>query len=118
MNQETKASEPVGEVYRYGKDSHGREWHGIHWYSADVDVPTGTKLYTAPPDTEALRQRVNELENRGNCTLVPTKELKAMQQRVKDADYIITAFENGCDPSDYWRDISDWRESITKLGEQ
>ena len=50
-------SEPVGHVYRYGKDSHGREWHGIHWYDPNIDVATGTKLYTTPqPD------RVAELE--------------------------------------------------------
>jgi hypothetical protein len=43
------AQEPVGEVNRHGRDSHGRQWHGIHWYDANVDVPHGTKLYTAPP---------------------------------------------------------------------
>jgi hypothetical protein len=41
--------EPVGEVTRYGLDSHGRKWHGIHWYDSNVDVPHGTKLYTTPP---------------------------------------------------------------------
>jgi hypothetical protein len=44
--------EPVGEVNRYGLDSHGRKWHGIHWYDANVDVPHGTKLYTTPPAQE------------------------------------------------------------------
>jgi hypothetical protein len=38
----------VGEVNRYGLDSHGRKWHGIHWYDPNVDVPHGTKLYTSP----------------------------------------------------------------------
>jgi len=47
-----QAQEPVGHVYRYGKDSHGREWHGIHWYDPNLDVPTGTKLYTAPQSAE------------------------------------------------------------------
>jgi hypothetical protein len=41
--------EPVGEVTRYGLDSHGRKWHGIHWYDPNVDVAHGTKLYTTPP---------------------------------------------------------------------
>jgi hypothetical protein len=41
--------EPVGEVKRYGRDSHGRQWHGIYWYDPNVDVPHGTKLYTSPP---------------------------------------------------------------------
>ncbi|MEI7431012.1 MAG: hypothetical protein WCL27_11205 [Betaproteobacteria bacterium] len=41
--------EPVCEVYRHGRDSHGREWHGIHWYDPNVDVPSKTKLYLAPP---------------------------------------------------------------------
>jgi hypothetical protein len=41
--------EPVGEVNRYGLDSHGRKWHGIYWYDANVDVPHGTKLYTTQP---------------------------------------------------------------------
>ena len=44
--------EPVGEVNRHGLDSHGRKWHGIHWYDANVDVPHGTKLYTEPPKRE------------------------------------------------------------------
>jgi len=43
----------VGEVYRYGKDSQGRPWHGIHWYDANVNTPHGTKLYTAPPAPSA-----------------------------------------------------------------
>lgn len=61
--------EPVGEIYRYGKDSHGREWHGIHWYDPNVDVPSGTKLFTAtqraskpmeptPPADMNINQRV------------------------------------------------------------
>ena len=41
--------EPVGEVNRYGLDSHGRKWHGIYWYDPNVDVPHGTKLYTSSP---------------------------------------------------------------------
>lgn len=44
MEQQT----PVGHVYRYGKDSHGRQWHGIYWYDPNLDVPTDTKLYTLP----------------------------------------------------------------------
>jgi hypothetical protein len=42
-------AQPVGEVNRYGLDSHGRKWHGIHWYDPNVDVAHGTKLYTTPP---------------------------------------------------------------------
>jgi hypothetical protein len=45
--QPAPVQEPVGEVNRYGSDSHGRKWHGIYWYDANVDVPHGTKLYTA-----------------------------------------------------------------------
>ena len=48
-----QAQEPVGHVYRYGKDSHGREWHGIHWYDPNLDVPTGTLLYTTPQKAQA-----------------------------------------------------------------
>lgn len=44
--------ESVGEVNRHGRDSHGRQWHSIHWYDANVDVPHGTKLYTASPKSE------------------------------------------------------------------
>jgi hypothetical protein len=46
------AQEPVGEVQRYGLDSHGRQWHGIHWYNSNVDVPHRTKLYTSPTRQE------------------------------------------------------------------
>ena len=59
------ADEPVGEVYRYGKDSHGRMWHGIHWYDPNVDVPTGTKLYTRPqPAIPAPPEAQTEAEKR------------------------------------------------------
>ena len=51
---------PVGEVNRYGLDSHGRKWHGIHWYDPNVDVAHGTKLYTAAqpavPDAFGTRE--------------------------------------------------------------
>ena len=46
--------EPVGEVNRYGLDSHGRKWHGIYWYDPNVDVAHGTKLYTTPPAQEIV----------------------------------------------------------------
>ena len=59
MTEQTKA-EPVGEVYRYGKDSHGRQWHGIHWYDPNLDVPTGTKLFIhAPYQTNPWRDAVD-----------------------------------------------------------
>ena len=51
MTEQTKA-EPVGEVYRHGKDSHGRQWYGIHWYDPNLDVPTGTKLFIHAPRQE------------------------------------------------------------------
>jgi hypothetical protein len=47
--QPAPVQEPVGEVNRYGLDSHGRKWHGIYWYDPNVDVAHGTKLYTTPP---------------------------------------------------------------------
>jgi hypothetical protein len=53
--EQPEQTEPVGEVYRHGKDSHGRQWHGIHWYDPNVDVPTGTKLFTHPPRRETER---------------------------------------------------------------
>jgi hypothetical protein len=34
----------VGEVTRYGKNSAGKQWHGINW-SNGVDIPEGTKVY-------------------------------------------------------------------------
>ena len=43
-----QTQEPVGEVSRYGRDSHGRQWHGIHWYDSNVDMVHGTKLYAQP----------------------------------------------------------------------
>jgi hypothetical protein len=52
--------EPVGEVNRYGLDSHGRKWHGIHWYDPNVDVAHGTKLYTAPPAQPAVPDAIIE----------------------------------------------------------
>lgn len=37
------------------------------------------------------------------------------KELLKDAEYLIQVFENGCDPNEYWRDISDWREEYEKL---
>ncbi len=45
---------PIGAVYRYGKDSAGRQWHGIHWDDPAVDVPHGTKLFTEEQLNAAL----------------------------------------------------------------
>ena len=49
LAQPAPVQKPVGEVNRYGLDSHGRKWHGMHWYDPNVDVPHGTKLYATPP---------------------------------------------------------------------
>lgn len=57
--------EPVGEVNRHGLDSHGRKWHGIHWYDANVDVPHGTKLYTEPPQRNPLTEMQIEAISKG-----------------------------------------------------
>lgn len=39
--------EPVGKVYRYGRNSAGSAWHGVHWFSNGIDLPDGTPLFTA-----------------------------------------------------------------------
>jgi hypothetical protein len=59
------AQEPVGEVNRYGLDSHGRKWHGIHWYDPNVDVAHGTKLYTTPPAQPAPVQELQRYSPNG-----------------------------------------------------
>ena len=66
--EQMERQESVGHVYRHGNDSHGRQWHGVHWYDPNLDVPTDTKLYTlsgaqpapsAPSiEDELLRQSV------------------------------------------------------------
>ena len=40
--------EPVARVYRYGSNSNGEPWHGIHWFNAAIDAPDGTLLYLHP----------------------------------------------------------------------
>ena len=40
--------EPVAKVYRYGSNSNGEPWHGIHWFNAAIDAPDGTLLYLHP----------------------------------------------------------------------
>lgn len=40
---------PIGSVYRYGKDSSGKQWHGIKWTALGLDLPDGTLIYTSPP---------------------------------------------------------------------
>jgi hypothetical protein len=61
LAQPAPVQEPVGEVNRYGLDSHGRKWHGIHWYDPNVDVPHGTKLYTTPPAQPAPMSQPNRV---------------------------------------------------------
>ncbi len=46
----------VGEVTRYGLDSSGRQWHGIHWYDPNVQVAHGTKLYTQAQVQEQAKE--------------------------------------------------------------
>lgn len=70
-------SEPVGEVYRYGKDSAGMQWHGIHWHDHNVDIPSGTKIFTAPPPRTDCASRAD-----GSAVLVPSAELKKMQAEI------------------------------------
>ena len=104
--------EPVGEVNRYGLDSHGRKWHGIHWYDPNVDVAHGTKLYTTPPAQPAPVQepetdscgsgagclyKVAMIENLES----EVERLKAAQPAVPDA--IIEAGESP-DYRDGWND--------------
>jgi hypothetical protein len=44
--------EPVGEIYRFGRNSAGVPWHGFS-VARDVDLPEGTKLFTAPQPQQA-----------------------------------------------------------------
>ena len=47
--QPAQHQEPVGAVYRYGKDSSGKPWHGARWTASGLDLPDGTLIYTSPP---------------------------------------------------------------------
>ena len=49
LDYEPVQQEPVGSVYRYGKDSSGKQWHGIRWTASGLDLPDGTLIYTSPP---------------------------------------------------------------------
>lgn len=42
------------------------------------------------------------------------KVVKDLLGRLEDADYLIRAFENGCDANDYARDIDDYREDTSE----
>ena len=46
---ELREQAPAGSVYRYGKDSSGKQWHGIKWTASGLDLPDGTLIYTSPP---------------------------------------------------------------------
>ena len=78
--------EPVGEVYRYGKDSRGRQWHGIHWYDSSVDVPTKTKLYVAPPD---LAAKVAELEAQNESQRLALENIRLFAARHRKEDWAL-----------------------------
>lgn len=57
--------QPVGTVYRYGRNSTGKQWHGIIW-RGDVDIPSGSALYDQPAapaqQDESREQRANRLQ--------------------------------------------------------
>jgi hypothetical protein len=83
--QPAPVQEPVGEVNRYGLDSHGRKWHGIYWYDPNVDVAHGTKLYTTPPAArrpwvgltdDELRELCGEASSFGTSSWVRHVEAK------------------------------------------
>ncbi len=54
--EQMPAPAAVGEVTRYGLDSSGRQWHGIHWYDPNVQVAHGTKLYTQAQVQEQAKE--------------------------------------------------------------
>jgi hypothetical protein len=93
--QPVPVQEPVGEVNRYGLDSHGRKWHGIHWYDPNVDVAHGTKLYTAAQPApvkvweaegyDALMQEMQMVKARNIRQHAEIERLKAAQPAVPDA---------------------------------
>jgi hypothetical protein len=58
--------EPVGEIYRFGKNSAGVAWHGFS-VTRDIDLPEGTKLFTAPqPQSPLTDEQIAECE-RASC---------------------------------------------------
>jgi hypothetical protein len=85
---EQPEQEPVGEVQRHGLDSHGRQWHGIHWYNSNVDVPHRTKLYTSPPAREWAGLTDDE---RRVCTQSPFTEenYRAIEAKLKEKNHEI-----------------------------
>jgi hypothetical protein len=74
------AQEPVGEVTRYGEDSHGRQWHGIHWYDPNLDVPDGTKLFAAPYQAQKpvawMREWEGDVSDLGNMIFAASEDEK------------------------------------------
>jgi len=78
---ELESQEPVGEVNRYGLDSNGRKWHGIHWYDPNVDVPHGTKLYTHPPQRTETIQSLQCFHCQVTIETLNDKVMHLMSQR-------------------------------------
>jgi hypothetical protein len=89
LAEQPAQQEPVGEVNRYGLDSHGRKWHSIYWYDPNVDVPHGTKLYTSSP---AQRTWVSLTEDEislivAECSLVSPSDhyfAEAIEAKLKE----------------------------------
>ena len=52
--------EPAGSVYRYGKDSSGKQWHGIRWTASGLDLPDGTLIYTSPQRKPLTDEMIQE----------------------------------------------------------
>jgi len=54
--KKAQQQEPAGAVYRYGKDSSGKPWHGVRWTASGLDLPDGTLIYTSPQPSKPLTE--------------------------------------------------------------
>jgi len=73
--QPAQQQEPAGSVYRYGKDSSGKPWHGIRWTASGLDLPDGTLIYTSPPASKPWVSLTDEEAQKTfhehNCVISP-----------------------------------------------
>ena len=76
--------EPVGAVYRYGKDSSGKPWHGIRWTTFGLDLPDGTLIYTSPQPSKPWVGLTEE--ERHACTQSPfsADNYRAIEAKLKE----------------------------------
>ena len=93
-----------------------QKWAFLEWRNKaeELQDERDTLCIQLQHTTMAAEAEAKEVDER-NAVLVKLRaQNQALTKQLEDADYLIRAFENGCDANDYARDIDDYRTDINE----